>query len=82
MTDLLGNELTALELELLDAHRLLKVLAARRDSPPCVERNVRKALAAVHQAALDLALAVEWQDGIEAKRDSELMTPGPGAGTR
>ncbi len=58
-TDLLGNQMTAVERETLAAYEALKALAARDDLPPCAARNVRKALAAMWQAANDLDLQFE-----------------------
>lgn len=58
-TDLLGAQLTAPERETLAAYEALKALAARDDLPPCVARNVRKALAAMWQATNDLNLQYE-----------------------
>lgn len=58
-TDLLGNPLTAAERDTLNAYETLKALAARDDLPPCAARNVRKALAAMWQAANDLDLSFE-----------------------
>jgi hypothetical protein len=37
----------------------LKKLAARDDTPPCVSRNVKKALACMWQATNDLDLSFE-----------------------
>ena len=54
--DLLGNQLTAAERDTLAAYEALKALAERDDLPPCAARNVRKALAAMWQAANDLDL--------------------------
>jgi hypothetical protein len=57
--DLLGNQLTEQERELLEVYETLKRLAARDDLPPCAARNVRKALACMWQATNDLAL--QWE---------------------
>lgn len=57
--DLLGNQLTEQERELLEVYETLKRLAAREDLPPCAARNVRKALACMWQATNDLAL--QWE---------------------
>ena len=57
--DLLGNQLTEQERELMDVYQTLKRLAARDDLPPCAARNVRKALACMWQATNDLAL--QWE---------------------
>ncbi len=58
-TDLLGNQMTAVERETLAAYEALKALAARDDLPPCAARNVKKALAAMWQATNDLDLQFE-----------------------
>ena len=48
-----------LDRELLAIYEQLKQLAARDDTPPCVDRNVKKALACFWQIANDLDLAHE-----------------------
>jgi hypothetical protein len=58
-TDLLGKPLTEQEQELLNAYEALKKLAAQSDLPPCVARNVRKALACLWQGTNDLDLQFE-----------------------
>jgi hypothetical protein len=58
-TDLLGNQLTDQERELMSAYETLKGLAARDDLPPSAARNVRKALACMWQATNDLGLQFE-----------------------
>ncbi|HYN88909.1 MAG TPA: hypothetical protein VER55_10275 [Ardenticatenaceae bacterium] len=58
-TDIFGTQLTPLEEELLQQYENLKRLAARGDLPPCVERNVKKALACLWQATNDLDLQFE-----------------------
>jgi hypothetical protein len=58
-TDILGTALTPIEQETMRAYDLLKELAARDDLPPCVARNVRKALACLWQATNDLDLQFE-----------------------
>ena len=58
-TDLLGAELTPQDRELLDVYQALKRLAADPTQPPCVERNVKKALACMWQVVNDLDLAYE-----------------------
>ncbi len=58
-TDLLGNQLTTAESDTLASYEALKALARRDDLPPCVARNVRKALAAMWQATNDLDLQFE-----------------------
>jgi hypothetical protein len=57
--DLLGQETTELEREVLRVYVDLKKLAARDDAPPCVRRNARKALACLWQATNDLDLSFE-----------------------
>jgi len=58
-TDILGTAQTPMEQEALRAYDLLKQLAARDDLPPCVARNVRKALACLWQLTNDLDLQFE-----------------------
>ena len=58
-TDLLNRPLTETEAETLRVYEALKALAAREDAPPCVARNVRKALACMWQATNDLDLQFE-----------------------
>ncbi len=58
-TDLLGHPLTDLERELMRVYESLKKLAVAPDSPPCVQQNVRKALACLWQATHDLDLQFE-----------------------
>jgi hypothetical protein len=57
--DLLGKPLTEQERELLQIYEILKKLAAQSDLPPCVARNVRRALAAMWQVTNDLDLQFE-----------------------
>ena len=57
--DLLGRSLDPHERELLRIYRALKDLAAQPDLPPCVSRNVAKALACLWQASNDLDLQFE-----------------------
>jgi hypothetical protein len=57
--DLLGNQVTAAERDVLAAYEALKALAGRDDLPPCAARNVKKALAAMWQATNDLDLQFE-----------------------
>lgn len=57
--DLLGNQMTAAEKDLLAAYESLKALARRDDLPPCAARNVRRALASLWQATNDLDLQFE-----------------------
>jgi len=58
-TDLLNRPLNAYESETLRLYDALKALAGREDTPPCVARNVRKALACLWQATNDLDLQFE-----------------------
>jgi hypothetical protein len=51
--------LSEAERRLLATYEELKALAARDDLPPCMARNVRKALAALWQATNDLDLQFE-----------------------
>ena len=57
--DLLGTPLTATETQLLEIYTTLKAVAARTDLPPCVDRNVKQALASMWQVANDLDLEFE-----------------------
>lgn len=57
--DLLGNQMTAAEKDMLAAYESLKALARRDDLPPCAARNVRQALASMWQATNDLDLQFE-----------------------
>jgi hypothetical protein len=57
-TDLLGQPMTAPEQQLLQVYRTLKSLAAA-NHPPCVDRNVKKALACMWQVVNDLNLEFE-----------------------
>lgn len=57
--DLLGNQMTEAEKDLLAAYESLKALAKRDDLPPCAARNVRQALASLWQATNDLDLQFE-----------------------
>jgi hypothetical protein len=56
--DLLGNELTESELQLLGVYEDLKRLC-EDDLPPVAAANVRAALALIHQAVNGLALEYE-----------------------
>lgn len=58
-TDILGNNLTEQEQELLNVYNALKKLAEQDDLPPCAARNVRRALSAMWQATNDLDLQFE-----------------------
>ena len=57
--DLLNRPMTEDEREIHAIYLALKALAAREDLPPCVARNVRKALACLWQATNDLDLQFE-----------------------
>jgi hypothetical protein len=59
MNDLLGRPISESEAEVVELYRELKTLAAREDLPPCVERNVKKALACLWQVVNDLNLEFE-----------------------
>lgn len=58
-TDLLGTPIRGDEAQVLRVYEELKQLAARHDLPPCVERNVKKALACLWQVVTDLNLEYE-----------------------
>ena len=58
-TDLLGNPLTADDVELLDLYRRLKALSARSDLPPVATANVKQAMVMLWNACNDLALLHE-----------------------
>lgn len=58
-TDLLGTPLRTDEAQLRRLYDELKAIAAREDLPPCVERNVKKALACMWQVVTDLNLEYE-----------------------
>jgi hypothetical protein len=57
--DVLGRPLTASEEQVLAVYVSLKDMAGRTDLPPCVERNVKKALACLWQVVNDLDLEYE-----------------------
>ena len=57
--DLLNRPMTDDEREIYAVYMALKKMAAREDLPPCVARNVRKALACLWQATNDLDLQFE-----------------------
>lgn len=57
--DILGRPVTDTEAELSRIYADLKTMAAREDLPPCVERNVKKALACMWQVMNDLNLEFE-----------------------
>ena len=58
-TDLLGNPLTADDVELLDLYRRRKALSARADLPPVATANVKQAMVMLWNACNDLALLHE-----------------------
>ena len=58
-TDLLGKPIGETDARLRRLYTELKDLAARDDLPPCVERNVKKALACLWQVVNDLNLEFE-----------------------
>lgn len=58
-TDLLGTSISGDEAQLLRVYEELKQIAAREDLPPCIERNVKKALACMWQVVTDLNLEYE-----------------------
>ena len=58
-TDLLGNPLTADDVELLDLYRRLKALSARSDLPPVATANIKQAMVMLWNACNDLALLHE-----------------------
>ena len=57
--DLLNKPMTDDEREIYAIYLALKKLAAREDLPPCVARNIRKALACLWQTTNDLDLQFE-----------------------
>lgn len=57
--DLLNRPLSEQDARLLELYRSLKDLAADPELPPCVERNVKKALACMWQVVNDLNLEFE-----------------------
>jgi hypothetical protein len=57
--DLLNRPLSEKDARLLELYRSLKDVAADPDLPPCVERNVKKALACMWQVVNDLNLEFE-----------------------
>ncbi len=54
--DLLGNDLTADEAELLDLYDRSVRLAGRTDLPPVIAANVKQAMVLLWNACNDLAL--------------------------
>lgn len=57
--DLLGNDLTTDEQELVDLYVRLKTLSAREDLPPVATANVKQAMVLLWNACNDLALIHE-----------------------
>jgi len=57
--DLLGNDLTADEQELVDLYQRLKTMSARDDLPPVATANVKQAMVMLWNACNDLALLHE-----------------------
>lgn len=57
--DLLGNELTADDRELLDLYRRCQTLSRRADLPPVATANVKQAMVMLWNACNDLALLHE-----------------------
>ena len=58
-SDLLDRPMSEDEAEYLRIYGALRTLAAREDLAPCVERNVKKALACMWQGVTDLNLEFE-----------------------
>ncbi|MHC4932738.1 MAG: hypothetical protein ACYTGV_11175 [Planctomycetota bacterium] len=56
--DLLGNSIGEIEKEVVRVYGDLRSLATRKDAPPCVVRNAKKALSCLWQAANGLDLEV------------------------
>lgn len=57
--DLLGNDLTDDEQQLVDLYQRLKALSARDDLPPVAVANVKQAMVMLWNACNDLALLHE-----------------------
>ena len=57
--DLLGNDLTADEQELVNLYQRLKTMSARDDLPPVATANVKQAMVLLWNACNDLALLHE-----------------------
>ena len=57
--DLLGNELTDTEVEIVECYEKLKAMSERSDLSPCVVSNMRHAAAALWQVVTDLNL--DWE---------------------
>ena len=58
-TDLLGNDLTGDERELVDLYQRLQTLSQRDDLPPVATANVKQAMVLMWNACNDLALICE-----------------------
>ena len=57
--DILGNELSADEKDLLALYQRLKELSARDELPPCALMNVKQAMVMLWNACVDLDLVYE-----------------------
>ncbi|HEB53954.1 MAG TPA: hypothetical protein ENI87_11935 [bacterium] len=57
--DLLGNDLSADEREMLDLYARLKDMSARTDLPPVATANLKQAMVLMWNACNDLALLHE-----------------------
>ena len=57
--DILGNDLTDDEQQLVDLYQRLKALSAREDLPPVAVTNVKQAMVMLWNACNDLALLHE-----------------------
>ncbi|MFT7617575.1 MAG: hypothetical protein ACI97A_001214 [Planctomycetota bacterium] len=57
--DILGNELTEVEAEILATYQSMKALVSRDDLSPCMVSNLRFATAALAQVVTDLGLEYE-----------------------
>ena len=57
--DILGNDLTDDEQQLVDLYQRLKALSAREDLPPVAVANVKQAMVMLWNACNDLALLHE-----------------------
>lgn len=58
-TDLLGNQLSPAEMEIVEVYRRLQSLVGREDLPPCAAANLRHSLAFCATVVGDLALDYE-----------------------
>jgi hypothetical protein len=63
--DLIGNETTAFEQDLVALYRRLRELGSREDSPPCARANLAEATVAVWNAVNDLML--EFDEPLECE---------------